>query len=168
MAESIKSRYKPSFPRKYKGNPNNIICRSSWERKFCRYCDLNENVLEWGSEEFFIPYVSPVDNRVHRYFPDFIMKVRETNGSTKTYVVEVKPKRQTQPPKKKSRVTKSYLYEAATYEINMAKWKAVSEFAKDNGIEFKIITEDELGIKQYGRGTGRVSSKRHPKNRRSN
>ena len=62
---------------------------------------------------------------------------------------------------------KSYLYEAATYEINMAKWKAVSEFAKDNGIEFKIITEDELGIKQYGRGTGTVPRKRNTKNRRS-
>ena len=65
MAESIKSKYKPSFPKKYKGNPNNIICRSSWERKFCRYCDLNENILQWGSEEFFIPYVSPVDRKVH-------------------------------------------------------------------------------------------------------
>ena len=65
MGESLKSRYKPSFPKKYKGDPNNIICRSSWERKFCHWCDLNENVLEWGSEEFWIPYRSPVDNKVH-------------------------------------------------------------------------------------------------------
>lgn len=70
MPESIKSKYKPSYPRKYKGNPNNIICRSSWERKFCKWCDLNENIIEWGSEEFWIPYLSPVDRRVHRYFPD--------------------------------------------------------------------------------------------------
>ena len=73
MGESIKSKYKPSHPRKYKGNAENIICRSSWERKFCRYCDLNENILEWGSEEFYIPYVSPVDRKVHKYFPDFII-----------------------------------------------------------------------------------------------
>ena len=76
MAESIKSKYSPSFPKKYKGNPNNIICRSSWERKFCRYCDLNENILEWGSEEFFIPYISPLDKRVHKYFPDFIINMK--------------------------------------------------------------------------------------------
>ena len=100
MPESIKSKYKPSYPRKYKGNPDNIICRSSWERKFCKWCDLNENIMEWGSEEFWIPYVSPVDRRVHRYFPDFIIKVKESTGQIKTYVIEVKPKRQTMEPKK--------------------------------------------------------------------
>ena len=108
MAESIKSRYKPKHPRKYQGNHNNIICRSSWERKFCRYCDLTENIVAWASEEISIPYLSPVDKRPHRYYPDFLMKVRESNGSIKTYVVEVKPKKQTKPPKKKTRVTKSY------------------------------------------------------------
>ncbi len=92
MNESIKSRYRPSFPKKYKGNSNNIICRSSWERRFCAWCDLNENILEWASEEFCIPYVSPIDGRVHRYFPDFLIKVKEKTGSTKTYVIEVKPK----------------------------------------------------------------------------
>lgn len=146
MGESLKSRYKPSFPQKYKGNPNNIICRSSWERKFCRWCDLNENILEWGSEEFSIPYISPLDNRVHRYFPDFIIKVKESNNKIKTYIIEVKPKKQTKPPQKKSRVTKSYLYEMKTYAVNEAKWKAAKEFCEDRRIEFKIITEDELGI----------------------
>ena len=68
MAESIKSKYKPSFPKKYKGDPTNIICRSSWERKFCRWCDMNENILQWGSEEFYIPYMSPLDKRVHKYY----------------------------------------------------------------------------------------------------
>jgi len=147
MAESIKSLYKPEYPKKYKGNPNNIICRSSWERRFCRWCDLNENILEWGSEEFWIPYVSPVDNRVHRYFPDFIIKVKEQTGAIKTYVIEVKPEKQTVPPKQKSRITKSYLYEAKTYAVNQAKWKAASEWCKDRLIEFKVITESELGIK---------------------
>jgi len=148
MKESIKSRYKPSFPKKYKGNPNNIICRSSWERKFCAWCDLNENIVEWASEEFCIPYLSPLDDRVHRYFPDFLIKVKEKNGSTKTYVVEVKPKKQTQPPQRKSKkVTKSFIYEAKTYEVNKAKWKAATEWCKDRRLEFKIITEDELGIK---------------------
>lgn len=147
MAESIKSKYKPEYPSKYKGNPDNIICRSSWERRFCRWCDLNENIISWGSEEFFIPYVSPVDNRVHRYYPDFIIKVKESNGKVKTYVIEVKPEKQTAPPKKRSRVTKSYLYEAQTYAVNQAKWKAAQEWCADRLVEFKIITERELGIK---------------------
>ena len=146
MAESIKSKYKPENPRKYKGDYRNIICRSSWERKFCRWCDLNESILEWGSEEFFIPYRAP-DGRVRRYFPDFIMKVRETNGEVKTYVIEVKPDKQTRPPKKRKRVTKSYIYECTTYAVNQAKWKAADEWCKDHKIEFKIITEKELGIK---------------------
>ena len=147
MAESIKSKYKPEYPKKYKGDANNIICRSSWERRFCRWCDLNESIISWGSEEFWIPYVSPVDNRVHRYFPDFIIKVKEQTGEIKTYIIEVKPKRQTVPPKQKSRVTKSFLHEAKTYAVNQAKWKAADEFCKDRMIQFKVITEDELGIK---------------------
>ena len=147
MGETYKSKYKPSFPRKYKGDPNNIICRSSWERRFCRWCDLNDSILEWGSEEFYIPYLSPIDNRVHKYFPDFIVKLRENSGRIKTYVIEVKPKKQTRPPKPGKKKTKSYIYEATEYAKNQAKWKAAVEFCKDHMIEFKIITEDELGIK---------------------
>jgi hypothetical protein len=147
MGESIKSKYKPSFPKKYKGDPNNIICRSSWERRFCNWCDLNENIVAWGSEEFCIPYRSPVDGRVHRYFPDFIIKVKEQSGDIKTYVIEVKPKKQTREPKKPSRTTKRYISEVKTYAVNQAKWKAADEWCKDRMIEFKIITEDHLGIK---------------------
>ena len=147
MAESIKSRYKPTNPQKYTGNPNNIICRSSWERKFCQWCDRKDNVISWASEEISIPYVSPKDNRIHRYYPDFLIKVKEYNNRIQTYVVEVKPKKQTLPPKKRKRVTKSYIYECTTYAVNQAKWKAADEFCKDNRINFKIVTEDELGIK---------------------
>jgi len=147
MAESLKSKYKPSNPQKYKGDYNNIICRSTWERKFCRWCDLNESIISWGSEEFFIPYVSPVDNRVHRYFPDFIIKLKEQSGKVKTYVIEVKPKKQTVPPIKKSRVTKSFIHETKTYAVNQAKWKSAKEWCDDRLLEFKIITEDELGIR---------------------
>ena len=147
MGVSKKSIYNPSNPKKYKGNASNIICRSNWERRFCKWCDLSESILEWGSEEFFIPYISPLDKRVHKYFPDFIIKVKESTGQIKTYEVEVKPKRQTQPPKQRKRVTKSYLYECKTWEVNKAKWKAAVEFCADRRIEFKVITEDELGIK---------------------
>ena len=147
MAESIKSRYKPTNPQKYTGNPNNIICRSSWERKFCQWCDRKDNVISWASEEISIPYVSPKDNRIHRYYPDFLIKVKEYNNKIQTYVVEVKPKKQTLPPKPRKRITKSYIYECTTYAVNQAKWKAANEFCKDNRINFKIVTEDQLGIK---------------------
>jgi hypothetical protein len=148
MKESLKSRYKPSNPEKYKGNCNNIICRSSWERKFCVWCDTNPSIIEWGSEEFWIPYKSPVDNRVHRYFPDFFIKVKDTNGNIKSYVIEVKPKRQTKPPETNpKRKTKTWINEIKTYAVNEAKWKAAKEFCADRLLEFKIITEDELGIR---------------------
>ena len=149
MGESIKSKFKPSHPDKYMGDPTNIICRSTWERRFCQWCDTNPNILKWASEEFSIPYVSPVDSRIHRYYPDFLVEYRDATGKIKKQIVEVKPKKQTHPPVKKGKVTKSFIYESATYEINQAKWKAASEFAKDNGIEFRIVTEDELGIKPY-------------------
>ena len=122
----------------------NIIYRSSWELRFLQWCDGNENIIEYASEEFSIPYISPLDKRPHRYYPDFLIKVKEANGSIKKYVIEVKPLRQTQPPKKKSRVTKSYINECKTYELNQAKWKYAREFCKDNSLEFKIITENQL------------------------
>ena len=128
---SYKGKYYPSFPRKYKGDPTNIVYRSLWERKFMVYCDKNQNILEWASEEIAIPYRSPIDNRVHRYFPDFYMKVKETNGKIKNYVIEVKPAKQTIPPKKPKRQTKGYIREAYEYARNQAKWKMAKEFCAD-------------------------------------
>jgi hypothetical protein len=144
MGQSIKSIYKPSHPEKYLGNSSNIICRSSWERTFCRYCDTNPNIMKWASEELAIRYISPVDGRPHRYYPDFLIEVKEKSGKLKKYIIEIKPKKQTLPPIKKKRVTKGFITEAKTYAVNQAKWKAAVEFCKDNLIEFKIITEDEL------------------------
>ena len=143
---SYKGKYYPSFPRKYKGDPTNIIYRSLWERKFMVYCDKNQNILEWASEEIAIPYRSPIDNRVHRYFPDFYMKVKETNGKIKNYVIEVKPAKQTSPPVKPKRQTKGYIREAYEYAKNQAKWKMAKEFCADRQWVFKVVTEKELGI----------------------
>jgi len=143
---SYKGKYYPSFPRKYKGDPTNIVYRSLWERKFMVYCDKNQNILEWASEEIAIPYRSPIDNRVHRYFPDFYMKVKETNGKIKNYVIEVKPAKQTKPPAKPKRQTKGYIREAYEYARNQAKWKMAKEFCADRQWEFKVVTEKELGI----------------------
>jgi hypothetical protein len=144
---SYKGKYKPSYPQKYKGDPTNIIYRSLWERKFMVYCDTNEKILEWGSEEIFIWYKSPIDNRAHRYFPDFYIKVEESNGTIKKYLVEVKPKRQTIPPPKPKRQTKGYISEVYEYAKNQSKWEAAREWCADRGYEFKVITETDLGIK---------------------
>ena len=142
---SYKGKYQPRFPSKYKGNPTKIIFRSLWERKFMRYCDFSNNILEWASEEISIPYRSPIDRRIHKYFPDFYIKVQESNGKTKKYLIEIKPKRQTQPPVKKTS-KKAYIYEAHEYAKNQAKWKMAKEFCKDRLWEFKVMTEKELGI----------------------
>lgn len=142
-----KRKYKPINPSKYVGDPTNIIMRSSWETKFAIWCDKNPSVLKWNSEETIVPYVSPVDNKAHRYFIDFKIQVRTTNGSTKTYLVEIKPDYQTRPPVAPSRKTKKFLQEVMTWGVNEAKWKAATNYARDRGWEFIILTENHLGIK---------------------
>jgi hypothetical protein len=144
---AYKGKFRPSNTKKYRGDPTNIIYRSLWERKFMVYCDLNENILEWGSEEFWIPYRSPIDSRVHRYFPDFYIKVRESSGAIKKYVIEVKPQKQCVEPKVQTKKSKKYIYEVTEYAKNQAKWKAAKDFCEDRNWEFKVLTEVELGIK---------------------
>jgi len=139
-------RFIPKNPQKYVGDANNIIYRSSWECKVMSWLDRNNDILSWASEELIIPYLSPVDNRVHRYFPDFLVKVRTKDGTTKTMILEVKPKKQTMAPQPKKRVTKQFIEEVKTYGINQAKWKAATEFCLDRGWEFRLITEDHLGL----------------------
>ena len=137
-----KRKYIPIFPEKYTGDPSNIIMRSSWETRFASWCDKNPSVLKWNSEETIIPYKCPTDNRIHRYFVDF--KITVTTG--RTYLVEVKPKTQTQPPIYPGKRTQRYLQESLAFMKNQAKWEAATNYAKDRGWEFKIITEHELGL----------------------
>ena len=145
---SYNGKYYPRYPKKYKGDPTNIVYRSLWERKFMNYCDLTESVSEWQSEEFWIPYRSPIDNRVHRYFPDFYIKYKDSSGKRRSVVIEVKPKSQTKmPPQNPKKRTKSWAYSVRTYAVNQAKWKAAKEFCEDHRIEFKVVTEKELGIR---------------------
>ena len=116
---SYKGKYYPRYPKKYKGDPRNIIYRSLWERKFMNYCDLNETISEWQSEEFWIPYRSPIDNRVHRYFPDFFVKYIDKKGNKRTMVVEVKPKKETKMPNvNPKKRTKSWTQSVQTYAIH--------------------------------------------------
>mgnify|MGYP000079245087 FL=1 len=145
--DSLKGRYNIQKPNKYIGDPSNIIFRSSYELKFMKWCDANDSVTEWGSEELAIPYLSPKDNRVHRYFVDFYIKVRENSGDIKKYLIEIKPAKFVEQPKIPKRKTKQFLNEVLTWGVNQAKWKYATEFCKDNGWEFMILTEKELGIK---------------------
>ena len=138
--------YKPLYPKKYRGNPSRIVYRSLWEKKYMKYCDHTASILEWGSEEIIIPYRSPIDNRVHRYYPDFYIKVREKSGKISKYIVEIKPKKQTKPPYGKDKRTAAYKKEALTFAKNRAKWNAAEEFCDDRQMKFLILTEDHLAV----------------------
>ena len=138
-------RYVPKNIKKYKGNPDKIYYRSLWERNFMVYCDNRSAILEWGSEEVIIPYISPLDGRRHRYFPDFYIKVKQSDGSIKKIIIEVKPKKQCGPPPIPKRKTKHFINEVRTWGVNKAKWEAAIEWCEDRGMEFKILTEDHVG-----------------------
>jgi hypothetical protein len=140
-------KFKPINPTKYLGDPTNIIYRSSWERQCMIYFDNNPNIVQWGSEEVVIPYRSPLDKRVHRYFVDFVVKAKTKDGKVQTSLVEVKPYKQTQSPKIQKRKTRKYLNEVTTYLVNEAKWKAAESFCKERKWNFQIITEHELARK---------------------
>ncbi len=139
-------RYKPKYPKKYKGDHTNVIYRSMWEKYCFKWCDENPSVKSWSSEEVIIPYFYEVDKKYHRYFMD--LKITFTNGQT--ILVEIKPESQTKPPQFKGRKTKRYINEGLTYVKNMNKWSAAQNFAQDRGWGFQIWTEntlDQMGIK---------------------
>ena len=138
--------YKPKNPRKYRGNPTQIVYRSLWERKYMVFCDNTPYILEWGSEEVVIPYRSPIDRRVHRYYPDFYIKVRGKSGKISKYIVEIKPKKQTKPPYGKDKRTAAYKREALTFAKNRAKWDAAEDYCDDRQMKFLILTEDHLAV----------------------
>lgn len=145
--KSYKGKFKPKNPSKYKGDPTNIIYRSSWEAKFMKYLDEHPDVLVWASEELVVPYRSPVDGRVHRYFPDFIVRKRNAEGLTETLMIEIKPAHQTREPIKKKTINKQYINEVMTWGVNQAKWKAATEYCDDRKWRFLVLTEKELNIK---------------------
>lgn len=146
MAKYKQGKYKPRNPQKYIGDPTNIIYRSSWEFRFMDWIDKNDQVISWSSECTIIPYVSPVDNRYHRYFVDFKMQLKNNSGEVKTYLVEIKPECQTVPPKPSKKIVR-HINEIMTYGVNSAKWTAAEQYAKDRGYQFIILTETHLGIK---------------------
>lgn len=144
---AYKGKFKPKYPEKYIGDPTNVIYRSLWEMRLMRYFDQHPGILKWGSEELQIPYVSPIDNKIHRYFPDFIIQTKNQDGSINTTVIEVKPYAQTKEPDRNQPKSRRYIKEVYTWGVNQAKWKAAEEYCKDRRWQFKIMTEKEIGIK---------------------
>lgn len=136
--KTYKGIYRPNS-KKYRGDSSNVVYRSHWEKQVMMWCDKNSEVVEWSSEEVVIPYLYEVDGRYHRYFVDFLIKYK----SGKTVLVEVKPEKQTKPPKGKRR-TKQYIKEGLTYVQNRNKWESASKFAEKRGWSFEIWTEVEL------------------------
>ena len=149
---SYKGKFKPKNPNKYKGNPTNIIYRSLLERRFMVYLDNTPSVLQWSSEEITIPYVSPLDNRVHRYFPDFYMKYKNKDAMIVEDLIEIKPSKYCKPPDPKRKLTKTgrtskrYLKEVNTYIINDAKWQQAVKFCEERKWGWRIITEKDINI----------------------
>lgn len=154
---AYKGRFHPKNPQKYKGDSSNIIYRSSWELMVFRRLDEHPDVIEWSSEEVAIPYVNPVRSMkagkqtVSRYFPDIIVKKRLPTNEIVTMMIEIKPKSQTAPPDpsrknatKTGRTSRRYINEAATYSVNAAKWEAARRYCRERGMEFVIMTEDEI------------------------
>jgi len=154
---TYKGIFTPRNPQKYLGDPTKIIYRSSYEWKYMRFLDDHPDVLKWGSEEMIIPYRAP-DGLVRRYYPDFVVQFREKTGKTVNWMVEIKPHVQTQPPKMPKKITKKFLEEAETYEINQAKWAAARAYCEKVGLEFKVLTEAELGINNeyYSRNKNKI------------
>lgn len=143
---TYKGFYRISNPSKYKGDIHNVIYRSSWELRFMKYCDHNSAIVEWGSETMIIPYKSPVDNKVHRYFVDFYVKIKDSSNKITKYLIEIKPEKFTKPPEIPKRKTKRFIEEVFNYGTNQAKWKAANEYCQDRGMKFLVLTEKDLGL----------------------
>ena len=145
--KTYKGKFRINNPTKYRGDINNVVYRSLWELKFMKWCDINPNVTEWGSETVIVPYISPLDKKIHRYFVDFYIKVKSKDGKVQKYLIEIKPERFTKPPAIPQKKTKRFVDEVFQYGVNEAKWKAAFEFCSDRNMKFMILTEKDLGIK---------------------
>jgi hypothetical protein len=144
--KTYKGRFRVANAAKYKGDITNIVYRSLWELKFMKWCDTSISVVEWGSETVIVPYLSPIDNKVHRYFVDFYIKVRTKTNTIEKYLIEIKPEKFTKPPDIPKKQTKRFIDEVFQYGVNDAKWKAAFEFCQDRNMKFMIITEKDLGL----------------------
>jgi hypothetical protein len=144
---AYKGIFRPINQSKYKGDPTNIVYRSRWEFMVMQKLDAHPDVLSWSSEEIIIPYISPIDGKRHRYFPDFWFRKKNPDNTIEEILVEVKPASQTKPPAvQKGKPNKRYITEVATWGVNSSKWQAAQAYCNAKGWKFVIITENELGL----------------------
>ena len=144
--KTYKGKFRTKNPGKYRGDISNIVYRSLWELRFMKWCDSNPSVEEWGSETVIVPYISPIDRKMHRYFVDFYVKIKNKHGQLQKYLIEIKPERFTKPPAIPQRKTKRFIDEVFQYGVNEAKWKAAFEFCEDRNMKFMVLTEKDLGL----------------------
>jgi hypothetical protein len=159
---AYKGRWTPTNRKKYDGNPGAITYRSLWERQAFKWCDSNPDIKSWSSESVIVPYRSAIDRKNHRYFVDLLV----TYNTGETVLVEIKPKKQTNPPKKPKNQTRRYITEMKTYSTNLSKWQAATNYAADRGWVFQIWTEEtlaDLGIKLINPGRKKARRKRKVK-----
>jgi len=135
--------YTPKHPEKYIGDVTKIFYRSSWEIKVFFFLDNNNSIINWSSENISIEYYFPIDKKVHRYYPDLWIKYKDRNGVVKQELIEIKPKKQTKPPRN-GKKSKNLLFEQITYIQNQCKWEAAVKWCKDRGLTFRVITEDQI------------------------
>lgn len=142
-------KFKPKNPIKYQGDHTNIVYRSSWETKFMKWADTNPDVISWSSEEIIVPYFLELDRKNHRYFPDFLMTIKDPNtGVNTTYLTEVKPRKQIDKPKDPGRRSTRYINEMRTWICNQTKWQYADAYARARGWKFIVLDEYMLGIKK--------------------
>ena len=144
---AYKGKFTPKNPKKYKGDPTKIVYRSMWEVKFMQFLDDKPEIVNWSSEEISITYLSPVDGRVHRYFPDFWVRKINTEGKLECAVIDIKPEKQTLPPQQPIKKSARYINEVVTYTVNQAKFQAAQSFCEDRNWRFMVLTEKDLGIR---------------------
>ena len=134
--------YIPKNPEKYVGDLTKIRFMSSWELQTHQFFDNNQKILKWSSEGIVVPYLNPLDKKMHRYYIDYWIEYTDANGKLCRDLIEVKPKNQTKTSRAKNPRTK--LYEDARYAINIAKWTAAKKFAAEHGWNFRILTEEQV------------------------
>lgn len=138
--------FTPRHPEKYKGDVQKIRYMSMWELKFDQFLDNNTNVIEWNSEEIAIPYVKPTTGRVHKYYPDYWVKYRDTKGKIQQAIIEIKPENQSKAPRRGRKKDSTFLRESLTYAVNIAKWRAATQFCNKYGMKFRLVSENKLFI----------------------
>ena len=137
MSRFANGSYTLTNPVKYvgKGTPR---YRSGWEHAFFKFCDSNDAVLQWASESIAIPYRNPITGKSSQYIPDILLTYRTRGNQVRAELIEIKPRKQSVIEEKMSS------RDRAVVAVNYAKWAAAQKWAKNNGLIFRVITEDDM------------------------